>query len=70
MYGYYPQPSKSVLIVHPNNLSEGREFGVAINYIFGTKWRYYGPKRDILDYWGTLIFCLLSRYTISTDKYL
>ena len=30
--------------------------GVAINDIFSLKWRYYGPKRDILDYWGTLIF--------------
>ena len=33
--------------------------------IFGLKWRYYGPKGDILDYWVTLIFCLLSYYIIS-----
>ena len=26
------------------------------NYIFGLIWRYYGPKRDILDYWGTISF--------------
>ena len=29
---------------------------VAINIIFVIKWRYYGPKGDILDYWGTLLF--------------
>ena len=29
---------------------------VAINGIFGLKWRHYGPKGGILDYWGTLIF--------------
>ena len=29
---------------------------VARNYIFGLIWRRYGPKRVILDYWGTIIF--------------
>ena len=29
---------------------------VARNYIFSIIWRCYGPKRDILDYWGTNIF--------------
>ena len=29
---------------------------VAINYIFGLIWRCYGPKQDILDYFGTNIF--------------
>ena len=29
---------------------------VAINYIFGLIWRSYGPKRDILDNWGTVNF--------------
>ena len=29
---------------------------LARNDIFSLKWRYYGPKEDILDYWGTLIF--------------
>ena len=33
---------------------------VAINDIFGLIWRRYSPKRDILDYWGTIIFCLFS----------
>ena len=41
---------------------------VARNDIFGLKWRYYGPKWDILDYWGTLIFCLLLYYILSMDK--
>ena len=27
---------------------------VARNYILSLIWRCYGPKRDILDYWGTL----------------
>ena len=27
-------------------------------------------KRDILDYLGTLIFCLLSYYILSMDKFL
>ena len=26
------------------------------NDIFGLKWRYYGTKQDILEYWGTFIF--------------
>ena len=26
--GYYPGPSKSILIVHPNNLTSGKEFGL------------------------------------------
>ena len=29
---------------------------VTRNDIFSIKWRYYGPKRDILDYMGALIF--------------
>ena len=36
-------------------------------YIFGLIWRCYGPKRGILDYWGTIIFCLLSYYILSKD---
>ena len=35
---------------------------VAINYIFSLIWRCYGPKRDILDYWGTILYCLLFYY--------
>ena len=31
-------------------------WGVAINGIFGLKWRYYGTKGGILDYCGTLMF--------------
>ena len=41
---------------------------VARNELFGLKWRYDGPKGGILDYWGTLIFCLLSYYILSMDK--
>ena len=41
---------------------------VARNDIFDLKWRYYGPKRCILDFWGTLKFCLFSYYIISIDK--
>ena len=41
---------------------------VARNYIFGLIWRCYGPKRDILDYWGTILYCLLSYYILSKDK--
>ena len=41
---------------------------VAINYIFNLIWRCYGPKRDILDYWGTNIFCILSYYILWKDK--
>ena len=44
------------------------EKDVARKYIFGIVWRRYGPKRDILDYWGTIIFCLLSYYILSKDK--
>ena len=41
---------------------------VARKYIFGLIWRRYGPKRDILDYWGEIIVCLLSFYILSKDK--
>ena len=41
---------------------------VAINYIFSIIWRCYGPKRDILDYRGTIIFCLLSYYILRRIK--
>ena len=41
---------------------------VARKNIFSLKWRYYGPKRDILDYRGTLIFCLLPFYILSMNK--
>ena len=34
--------------------------GVARNYIFSLIWRCYGPKRDILDYWKTILYWLLS----------
>ena len=43
---------------------------VVINDILGINWRCYGPKRDILDYWGTLIFRILSYYILSMDKVL
>ena len=29
---------------------------VSRNDIVSIKWRYYGPKGDILDYWGTLTY--------------
>ena len=38
------------------------------NEIFSLKWIYYGPKGDILDNWGTLIFCLLSYHILSKNK--
>ena len=38
------------------------------NDIFSLKWRYYGPKQDILEYWGTLIYFLLSYYILSMIK--
>ena len=41
---------------------------VARNYIFSLIWRCYGPKRDILDYWGTILYCLWSFYILSKDK--
>ena len=40
----------------------------ARNYIFSIIWRCCGPKWDILDYWGTNIFCILSYYILSKDK--
>ena len=41
---------------------------LARNYIFGLICRRYVLKRDILDFWGTIIFCLLSYYISSKDK--
>ena len=45
-----------------------QDTGVAKNYIFSLIWRCYGPKRNILDYWGTIIFCSLSYYILSKYK--
>ena len=33
---------------------------VGRNYISSLIWRCYSPKRDVLDYWGTILYCLLS----------
>ena len=41
---------------------------VKINHVFGLIWRGYGPKRDIFDYWGSIIFFKLSYYILSKDK--
>ena len=41
---------------------------VARSDILSLKQRYYGPKRDILNYRGTSIFGLLSYYILSMDK--
>ena len=42
-------------MVEENNLQLAQSLGhVARNYIFSLIWRCYGPKRDILDYWGTI----------------
>ena len=38
------------------------------NDILSLKLIYYGPKSDILDYWGTPIFCLLPCCILSKDK--
>ena len=39
--------------------------GVAINGIFRFKWRHYGPKVDILEYWGmTMFWFILLLYPI------
>ena len=46
----------------------GLFYHVARNYIFSIIWRCYGPKRDILDYWGTNIVSILSYYILSKDK--
>ena len=41
---------------------------VVRNYIFSIIWTCYGPKWDILDYWGTILYCLLSYYILLKDK--
>ena len=41
---------------------------VAINYIPSLICRCYGPKRDILYYWGTIIYDWLYYYVLSKDK--
>ena len=45
-----------------------KETNVTRNYILSFIWRCYGLKRYILEYWGTIIFCLLSYYILSKDK--
>ena len=41
---------------------------VARNYIFSLIWRCYGPKQDILDYWGKNIVYIFSYYILSKDN--
>ena len=41
---------------------------VARNCIFTLIWRCYGPKRDILEYWGTILYDLISYYVLSKYK--
>ena len=41
---------------------------VARNEIFSLNLIHYGPKRDILEYWGTFISRILSYYIPSMDK--
>ena len=38
---------------------------VAINEIFSNICIHYVPKGGVLDYWGTLKYCLLSYYILS-----
>ena len=56
--GYYPKPSKSVLIMHLDNSAEGKELGVLHRFKVCTGTRYLGsfiggnePKREWLKYW-------------------
>ena len=39
---YYPEPSKSILIVHPENLKDGKEFGPRHGFKVCTGARYLG----------------------------
>ena len=41
---------------------------VARNKICSTNWIYDGPNQDILDYWGTPIFSILSYYILSMEN--
>ena len=40
--GYHPKPSKSVIIVHPDNLESGKVFGACHGYKVCTVARYLG----------------------------
>ena len=63
------QPDERTTMIPPRNLvGETRAALVARNYIFSLIWRCYGPKRYILDYWGTIRFCLLSYYILLKYK--
>ena len=43
-----------------DSLDKMETTSVARNYIFSLIWRCYSPKQYILDYWGTILYCLLS----------
>ena len=56
--GYYPKPSKIVLIVHLNNFASGKEFGLRHRFKVCMGAGYLGSfigawksKRDWLKYW-------------------
>ena len=57
---------KTFLLRYANFISPRAYVG--INDIISLKWKYYGPKGDMLDYLGTLIFYLLSYFIPSKDK--
>ena len=48
--GYYPKPSNSVLIVHPENLEARNEFGAGHIFKVGTGARYLGSYIGDKDY--------------------
>ena len=62
-----PEPEKGIEWYVCADFAGGwnqEEVNVARNDIFILKWKYYGPKRDIWDYWETLAFCLLFYYIL------
>ena len=58
----------TTLQASPVQLVFGQDAIVARNYIFCLIWRFYVPKRDILEYWGTIIYYWWPYYILSKDK--
>ena len=67
-YNTHPMYCTPLCILRKTYKVSFLEHTVVRNYIFSLIWRCYGLKRDIMDYWGTIIYYLLSYYILSKDK--
>ena len=75
-WGYYPDPTKSIMIVHPNNLKAGRLFGLCHGFKVYTGVSYLGSyigddksKGDWIQKWTEKCKRNIRAVTATAEKY-